>query len=189
MKKSTLVSSVLGIIGGIILALGMVLALVEQFNLFIPGIVIGVVGLLLLALIYPIYCKMENKVSKPINTKVVGVIIYTTISTLIMGGGMSLVLVFPERLVLGIILGSVGLVMCLGATAMILKLTGHPIKLTKEKTGAIIVGSLGFILVGVGVALCLPNIGEPLMLLGLALGLIGIMICALTPVIYKYKNS
>ena len=60
MKKSTLVSSVLGIIGGVILSLGMVLALVEQFNLFIPGIVIGVVGLLILALIYPIYCKMEN---------------------------------------------------------------------------------------------------------------------------------
>ena len=62
-------------------------------------------------------------------------------------------------------------------------------KNAKEKTGAIVVGLLGFVLVAVGVALCLPNIGKPLMILGLVLGLIGIMVCALTPVIYKYKNS
>jgi len=189
MKKSTFVSSVLGTIGGIILSIGMVLALVEQFNLFVPGIIIGVVGLLILALIYPIYCKMENKVAKPANKKVVGVTIYTTISCLVMGGGMALVMTMQEQFILGIILGSVGLFMCLGAVIMILNLTGHPLKLSKNKVKAIIAGTLGFILVAVGVGICLPNIGETIMLLGLGLGLVGILICSLTPLIYKYKNN
>lgn len=60
-KKGTMMSIVLGVVGTLILGLGMCCVLVWQNAWFIPGIVIGVVGLTVLSLAYPVYLQVTKK--------------------------------------------------------------------------------------------------------------------------------
>lgn len=67
-KKGTMMSIVLGVIGTLILGVGMCCVLVWQNTWFIPGIVIGTVGLIMLSLAYPVYMritKMEREKIAP----------------------------------------------------------------------------------------------------------------------------
>ncbi len=67
-KKGTILSIVLGVIGTLILGVGMCCVLVWQNTWFIPGIVIGIVGLIMLSLAYPVYMritKMEREKIAP----------------------------------------------------------------------------------------------------------------------------
>ena len=60
-KKGTILSIVLGVIGTLILGVGMCCVLVWQNTWFIPGIVIGIVGLAVLSLAYPVYLQVTKK--------------------------------------------------------------------------------------------------------------------------------
>lgn len=60
-KKGTMLSIVLGVIGTLILGVGMCCVLVWQNTWFIPGIVIGIVGLAVLSLAYPVYLQVTKK--------------------------------------------------------------------------------------------------------------------------------
>ena len=60
-KKGTVMSIVLGVIGALILGVGMCCVLVWQNMWFVPGIVIGMVGLVVLSLAYPVYMKVTKK--------------------------------------------------------------------------------------------------------------------------------
>ena len=44
MKKSSFVAMILGVIGGILFALGMCMALIPEWNAFVPGVVMGAAG-------------------------------------------------------------------------------------------------------------------------------------------------
>ena len=59
MKKSSLVAMIMGVIGVLCLGLGMCMALITEWNLFQPEIIVGVVGSLLLLLLIPLI-KSEN---------------------------------------------------------------------------------------------------------------------------------
>lgn len=48
MKKSTFVAMILGMIGGILFALGMCMALIPEWNAFQPGVIMGVIGAVIL---------------------------------------------------------------------------------------------------------------------------------------------
>lgn len=54
-QKATAVSLVVGIIGALILGVGMCCCLVWQGGWFLPGIVIGLIGLGMAALAHPVY--------------------------------------------------------------------------------------------------------------------------------------
>ncbi len=60
-KKGTMLSIVLGVIGTLILGVGMCCVLVWQNTWFIPGIIIGIVGLAVLSLAYPVYLQVTKK--------------------------------------------------------------------------------------------------------------------------------
>lgn len=60
-RKGTMLSIVLGVIGTLILGVGMCCVLVWQNTWFIPGIVIGIVGLAVLSLAYPVYLQVTKK--------------------------------------------------------------------------------------------------------------------------------
>lgn len=60
-KKGTMMSIVLGVIGTLFLGVGMCCVLVWQNVWFVPGIVIGMVGLVVLSLAYPVYMKVTKK--------------------------------------------------------------------------------------------------------------------------------
>lgn len=116
MKKETLLEIIIGTIGGIILALGMCMCLIEEWELLMPGIITGIVGFLILLLIIPIYRKEHpRKKSNKINWVLVLTWIIGIIGSLIMGFGMSKVMVGETSkidMIVGIITGVVGLIIC-----------------------------------------------------------------------------
>ncbi len=55
----TMISIIVGIVGTLIMGFGMCLCL--EWSEFIPGVIIGVVGMVILAAAYPIYSKITQK--------------------------------------------------------------------------------------------------------------------------------
>lgn len=65
-QKGTIVALVVGVIGTLLLGLGMSCTMVFAENLFVPGIIIGVVGILGVSLAYPLY----NQITKNERAKI-----------------------------------------------------------------------------------------------------------------------
>lgn len=109
MKKSTFVAMILGTIGGILFALGMCMALIPEWNAFRPGVIMGVIGVVVLLLMVLIWRRMENVTPIKPSGKTIGATLIGIVGSLLLGVGMCLVMVW-SNLVLGIILGVVGIV-------------------------------------------------------------------------------
>lgn len=60
-EKGTVISIVIGVLGTLIMGLGMSLAMVWQGMWFIPGIIIGLIGIGILASAYPVYNHVIRK--------------------------------------------------------------------------------------------------------------------------------
>lgn len=60
-EKATIASLIVGIIGALILGTGMSCALVWQGMLFVPGIIIGLIGIAGVVAAYPIYTRTLKK--------------------------------------------------------------------------------------------------------------------------------
>lgn len=60
-QKGTMLAIIIGVVGTLILGLGMSCALVWQAAWFIPGIIIGVVGIAILVIAYPVYVNITKK--------------------------------------------------------------------------------------------------------------------------------
>lgn len=60
-KPGTVVSLIVGIIGSLIMGTGMSMSMVWGNDLFIPGIIIGVVGILGIIAAYPVYNSITKK--------------------------------------------------------------------------------------------------------------------------------
>ena len=60
-KGATIVSLVVGIISALILGVGMCCTMVWGGKLFIPGIIIGIIGIAGVSAAYPIYTRMVKK--------------------------------------------------------------------------------------------------------------------------------
>ena len=61
MKKSSLTAMVLGTVSGVLFALGICMALIPEWEAFVPGIICGCVGLLLGIITWVVWRKMEHK--------------------------------------------------------------------------------------------------------------------------------
>ena len=60
-QKATLYALIVGIVGTLILGTGMSCCMVWADKLFIPGIVIGVIGLVVVGVAYPLYNRVLKK--------------------------------------------------------------------------------------------------------------------------------
>lgn len=56
-QKATMLSLIIGIIGALVLGLGMSCCMVWAGKWFVPGIVIGLIGIALVSLAYPVYTR------------------------------------------------------------------------------------------------------------------------------------
>ena len=116
MKKETLLEIILGTIGGLIFAIGMCMCLIPEWNLLKTGVIIGILGFIILLFIIPIYRKSHPKKERgPINWGIVFTWIIAIIGSLIMGFGMSKVMIeTPSNtdIIIGIITGVIGLIIC-----------------------------------------------------------------------------
>ena len=116
MKKETLLELILGTIGGLVFAIGMCMCLIPEWDLFKVGVVVAILGFIVLLCIIPVYRKNHpKKAHAPINWGIVFTWIIGIVGALIMGFGMSKVMVGdPSKtdLLIGIITGIVGLLIC-----------------------------------------------------------------------------
>lgn len=60
-QKGTTAALVVGVIGTLLLGLGMSCAMVWMGDWFLPGIIIGLVGIALIALAYPLYNRIARR--------------------------------------------------------------------------------------------------------------------------------
>ena len=117
MKKETLLEIILGTIGGLIFAIGMCIGLIPKWNMLKEGIIVGVIGFIILLCIIPVYRKNHPraKVKKQTDWGIVATWVIGVIGALVMGYGMSRVMVgetTKSDMIIGIITGVVGLLVC-----------------------------------------------------------------------------
>ena len=118
MKKGNFVAMILGTIGMVFFALGMCMALIEEWGMFRQGIVAGVVGLVILLITLIVWRRMEGKEPIKLSGKTVGTVVLAIFGTLLLGVGMCFSMVFG-KMVLGVVIGLVGIV----ALLMLIPLT------------------------------------------------------------------
>lgn len=70
-EKATVVSIIVGIVGALILGVGMCCTTVWKEIWFIPGVVIGLVGMAVIALAYPVYQKVLKKEREKIAPEII----------------------------------------------------------------------------------------------------------------------
>ena len=109
MKKSNFVALILGTIGTIFFALGMCMALIEEWAMRQQGTICGVIGLVVLLADLLIWRRMEGKEPIHLSGKTVGTIVLAVAGALLLGVGMCLTMVFGY-MVQGIAVGLVGIV-------------------------------------------------------------------------------
>lgn len=116
MKKETLLEIILGTIGGLVFAIGMCMCLIPEWNMFKSGIIVSIIGFIILLCIIPVYKSSHpKKAHNPINWGIAITWVVGVIGSLIMGFGMSKVMVgetSKSDMIIGIITGVVGLVVC-----------------------------------------------------------------------------
>lgn len=118
MRKSSFITLILGTISGVLFSLGMCMALLPEWNAFREGIIFGSAGLVLGIITLIVWCKLEGKTWPKLNSKNVLRTIYGIVSTLVLGLGMCLCLVW-EQIVVGTLVGLLGIVMLIALIPMI----------------------------------------------------------------------
>lgn len=116
MKKETLLEIILGTIGGLVFAIGMCMSLIKEWDLLAAGIVVTAIGFIILLCIIPVYRKNHPKKKHgPINWGIVITWIIGIAGSLLMGFGMSKIMVGdPTKtdMIIGLIPGVIGLIIC-----------------------------------------------------------------------------
>ena len=112
MKKSSFVAMMLGTVSGVLFALGMCMALLPDWNAFKPGVVFGVVGIVLGLITVIVWRKMEYKAPIKLNGRMIALSVFGIIGALTLGVGMCFCMVW-ENIILGTIIGLVGILLLL----------------------------------------------------------------------------
>lgn len=109
MKKSSFITLVLGIVSGMLFAVGMCMALLPEWNAFYQGIIFGAVGIVMGIITLLIWRKMTGKAPIKLSGKAVLTIAVGIVGALLLGVGMCFCMVW-DKMVLGIAVGTVGIV-------------------------------------------------------------------------------
>ncbi len=113
MKKSNCFALVMGTVSGVMFALGMCMALVEEWAMLKGGVILGGAGLLLGMATLLIWRRMTHKEPVRVSGKTVAKILLGVLAALVLGIGLSLCLEM-ENYILGTAIGLVGILMLLG---------------------------------------------------------------------------
>lgn len=118
MKKETLLEIILGTIGGLIFAIGMCMGLIPEWDMLGAGIFVGIIGFIILLCIIPVHRKSHPKKikeKKEVDWGLVATWSIGVIGSLVMGFGMSRIMVGDASkidMIIGLITGVVGLIVC-----------------------------------------------------------------------------
>ena len=112
MKKKNFVTLIMGVVGGILFALGMCMGLIPEWDTLREGVVVGAIGAAILILMVLVRRKMDGKPMIVLNGRVVGTTLLGVLGAIVLGVGMCMVMIW-DMLVPGIVVGIVGIVLLL----------------------------------------------------------------------------
>ena len=110
MKKKDFVTLIMSVVGGILFALGMCMALLPEWGAMTQGVIMGAVGLVVLLAMLLVRRKMDGKPAIVFNGKAIAATLFGVFATAVFGVGMCMTMVW-NRLVPGIAVGIVGIVL------------------------------------------------------------------------------
>lgn len=113
MKKENFISLVLSVVGVLTLGVGMCMALVPEWKAFQPGVIVGVVGLLLFLLMALVRRKMKGLPLVRLSGKAIGTAVLGIFGILTFGAGMCMTMLWPHLLIWGIAIGAIGILLLL----------------------------------------------------------------------------
>lgn len=70
-QKSTMYSIIVGVIGTLVMGIGMCCCMVWQGIWFVPGVIVGIVGIIILAMAYPVYQQVTKKEREKIAPEII----------------------------------------------------------------------------------------------------------------------
>lgn len=188
MKKSSIaVISVMGTVGGLLLAIGMCMCLLPAWNAFTPGAVLGVLGAITLLAIWPVSRKASGKGAIHVTGG------YAVATLLGLAGaialGIGLVNCLEVVTTFGLAVGIVGLALLLIAVLVGRKAAGkRAISFNGKKFLAYAIGIAGALVLGVG--MCLTMVwGTAYMIPGIIVGCAGILVCVLNMALRLGKTA
>ena len=109
MQKKDFVTLILSTVGGILFALGMCMALIPEWGAFVPGIVVGAVGAVVLLIMVMVRRKMSGKKAISFNGRAIGITLLGVAGAIVLGVGLRMTMVW-DMMIPGIIVGIVGIV-------------------------------------------------------------------------------
>ena len=113
MKKNHFIILVIGVVAGLLFSLGMCMCLLPEWDAFVPGVVLTAIGgISLVTMGIVLYVKNVSYTPLFINWGLIGKISYCVVSVLVLGIGMSMIMVW-KLMLWGIIVGIIGVVMLL----------------------------------------------------------------------------
>lgn len=120
MKKSAFANLIVGVLGGLLFALGMCMCLLPEWNAFGIGVVCTAIGFASL-LIQSIVAWLRSGRTIKINWKIAGKVLFGVAAALVLGVGMCMIMVW-NLMIPGIVVGIVGIVLLLMLIPMFLGL-------------------------------------------------------------------
>ncbi len=118
MRKSNFTALVLGTVSGMLFAIGMCMALIPEWNAFLPGVIFGTVGLVLGLVTLLVWRRMTHKAPIRISGKTLLSISVGVLGALLLGIGMCFCMVW-NKLVVGILIGMIGILLLLALIPLI----------------------------------------------------------------------
>lgn len=112
MKKKDFVTLMMSVVGGILFALGMCMALLPEWNAMTQGVVIGAIGLVVLLVMLLVRRKMDGKPAIVFSGKAIATTLFGIFSTVVFGIGMCMTMVW-NMMIPGIAVGIVGIILLL----------------------------------------------------------------------------
>ena len=112
MKKKDFVTLMMSVVGGILFALGMCMALLPEWNAMTQGVVTGAIGLVVLLVMLLVRRKMDGKPAIVFSGKAIATTLFGIFSTVVFGVGMCMTMVW-NMMIPGIAVGIVGIILLL----------------------------------------------------------------------------
>lgn len=113
MKKENFITLLLGVVGGVLFALGMCMCLLPEWNAFREGVITGIVGAVILLVLLLVRRKLQGKAPLKVSRKTVGAVALGIVGALTLGVGMCMVMVWEGLMIWGIAVGLLGIVLLL----------------------------------------------------------------------------
>lgn len=118
MRKHDFAALLLGVVSLVLFALGMCMAMLPQWGMFRPGVVLGCVGLVLGLLTYFAWRRLAGKAPIRVSGRTLGISLVGIVGALALGCGMCLTMVW-NHMAPGVALGLVGILILLSLIPMV----------------------------------------------------------------------